>query len=999
MISLPRRRPIVLIIILLASIMVAFGQSKNVTGTVVSKTDGLPLPGVSVVVQGTAKGTSSDGEGRFSIELSSTETVLLFSYVGFQSQTVDVSTLTTLNVELEEDAASLGEVVVIGYGTVRKSDLTGSVGSIKSEELLKVPSSNALQSLQGKIAGLSVINNSGAPGSAPIVRVRGIGTFNDNNPIYVVDGVILNDISFLNPSDIASIELLKDASATAIYGNRGSNGVFIVTTKQGKKGDSKMNINVSYEYTIQKLQKKIDLLSGKQFGEVVNQFKPGEYNNLDAVPNTDWQDLIFGSAPMQNLQISFSGSSSRNQYYFSVGYFKQEGIISKSDYERLTIRLNNTYQMSDWFKVGNNLSVVPTKQKNTSGNAPFVVYRAQPTIRPYLDSPRADTIYSVVPGVGNVLADIENINSSNKGIRAVGSFFAEATIQKDFKLKSSFGTDLSYSESESFTPVFYVSPQQQNPINDLNKGSSVYTSWLWENTLSYQKELSKDHHLDGVVGYTIQRLTNASTTRSGQNVSRTDPNFWYIDQNSVVPSSVADGVDPNQYFSMMSYLGRLNYNWKSKYLATVTFRRDGSSKFSDANRWGNFPSFALGWNIVNEGFAGNLKFLSNLKLRGSWGITGNDKISYLDRFSTVGIANAVFGSNEQQFAGLTFDRLGNDNLRWEQAQQTDVGVEFGIFNDKLTGEVDYYNRNTQDILVGLRVPGFVGNRDQLVIYNAGSMVNQGIELTLAWNGEIGKFKYKIGPNLTTINNEVTKITGTGSSDDELRAFFNGQKITSSRVGDPIGSFHGFVANGIFQNQTELNAYPHRSDAEPGDIRFVDTDNNQVINDNDRVNLGSAIPSFMFGLNLEGSYGPFKLSLDFAGQGGNKIYNAKETVRPDLYNYEAHVYNYWRGEGTSNSEPRPTAGGANFFLSDRFLYKGDFFRLRSLLVSFSIPKPILTKLSLTNADVYLRGTNIFTLSDFPGYSPEAAGGSAVFNNIDVSVYPVSSSYSIGVNISF
>ena len=327
-----------------------FSQPKSISGVVTSKSDGLPLPGVSVTVQGTTKGTATDADGNFSLELLASETALVFSYVGFQSKTVDASNIVNIKVELEEDAAMLGEVVVIGYGTVKKSDLTGSVGSIKSDELLKVPSSNALQSLQGKIAGLQVINNSGTPGAAPIVRVRGIGTFNNNNPIYVVDGVILDDISFLNPADIASIELLKDASATAIYGNRGSNGVFIVTTKQGKTGDSKMVINMSYEYTMQKLQKKIDLLTGRQFGEVVNQFKPGEYNNLDALPNTDWQDLIFSTAPMQNFQVSFSGSSTKNQYYFSVGYFKQEGIITKSDYERLTIRLNNTYQMADWFK-------------------------------------------------------------------------------------------------------------------------------------------------------------------------------------------------------------------------------------------------------------------------------------------------------------------------------------------------------------------------------------------------------------------------------------------------------------------------------------------------------------------------------------------------------------------------------------------------------------------------------------------------------------------------
>jgi TonB-linked SusC/RagA family outer membrane protein len=973
-------------------------QTRTIKGKVISAEDNQGLPGVNVIVQGTTKGAVTDLNGDYSIELATGENVLVYTFIGYKTQVIETGQREVVNVTLETDVTALEEVIVIGYGTVKKSDLTGSVSKVKPEELLKVPASNALQSLQGKVAGLQVINNSGTPGAAPIVRIRGIGTFNENNPIYVVDGVILNDISFLNPADIASLEILKDASATAIYGNRGSGGVFIVTTRQGKPGDSKMTINVNAEFTVQKLLKKIDLLNGKQFGEVVNQFKPGEYNNLDALPNTDWQDQIFSTAPMQNYQLSFSGSSARNQYYFSVGYFKQEGIITKSDYERLTIRLNNTYQLTNWLRAGNNLTIASVERQNTHGNAPFVVYRAQPVIKPYLDSPMGDTIYSEVPGVGNVLADIDNTNSFNRGIQSVGSFFAEATIKKDFRLKSSFGADLSYNEYESFTPAFYVSPQQQNAINDLSKGNSTFASLLWENTLSYFKKIN-NHQVDAVVGYTVQKVTNESTSRSAQNLSRTDPNFWYINPNTVVASSVSDGVDPNNYFSMMSFLGRVNYTWQEKYLATVTFRRDGSSKFSEANRWGNFPSFAVGWNVINESFMSDNPILSNLKIRGSWGITGNEKIPYIDRFSTIGNANAVFGSNEQQFPGLTFDKLGNDDLRWEQAKQTDIGVEFGVLEDKLTGEIDYYHRNTEDILVGLRVPGFVGNRDQLVTYNAGSMVNKGIELTLSWSDEIGKFKYRISPNFTTIDNEVTKITGTGNSDDELTAFFNGQKITSTVVGIPVGSFHGYRTDGIFQSQSELDAYPHFSTSEPGDIRYVDVNNDGVINDDDRTNLGSPIPTFIYGFALEGNYGPFKLSLDFAGQGGNEIYNAKETVRPDLYNYEAHVYDYWRGEGTSNTEPRPTAGGTNFLLSDRFIYKGDFFRLRSVLFSYSVPKNVLEKIYLSNGEIYLRANNVFTLSEFPGYSPEVAGGSAVFSNIDVSVYPVASSYSIGVNLTF
>lgn len=990
---------ILYVTLLSLSSLLALGQERQITGRVTSAEDQQPVPGANVILRGTGLGTVTDVEGKFSLAVSSSSIEIVISFIGYVTQTVSIKDKSVVDVSLQTDTQTLEELVVIGYGTVKKSDLTGSVGSVKSEDLVKVVASNPLQSLQGKIAGLQVINGSGAPGSAPIVRVRGVGSFGNSNPIYVVDGVILDDISFLNSSDIQSMELLKDASATAIYGNRGSNGVFIVTTKQGKtSGDGKAVVNFSGEYSVQRLLKKIDLLNGRQFGEVVNKFKPGEYNNLDALPNTDWQDLIFRVAPMQNYQLSFAGGSERNQYYFSVGYFNQEGIIEKSSFERLSLRLNNAYKINKWLKMGNNVSFAPYKQQNTAGGAPFVVYRAQPVIEPYLSSPMGDTVYSEVPGVGNVLADINNTNSYNRGLRSVGSFFVEAAIKEDFRFRTSLGLDLSYSEAESFTPIFYVSPQQGNPTNTLNKGNSIFSSWLWENTLSYTKDFG-NHHIDAVGGFTAQQNRNEYTNRSATNLARTDPNFWYISGSTVVPNSVNDGVDETNYFSMLSFLGRVNYVWNDKYLFTATFRRDGSSKFLVDNRWGNFPSVAVGWNVINEDFMGSIPLLSNLKLRVSWGITGNDKVEYYSAVSTIGSANAVFGSQEAQFVGLTFSRLGNPSLVWEQAKQTDIGLEFGFLEDKLSGEFDYYHRNTEDILVGLRVPGYVGNGDQKVVYNAGSMLNRGIELSLAWTDDIGKFNYRVSGNITTIHNEVTKITGTGTGDDELLSIYNGQTITRTRVGDPIGSFAGYLTDGIFQNQSELDAYPHRSDAQAGDIRYVDFNNDGSINANDIANLGSPIPTFMYGFSLEGGYGAFRLSLDFAGQGGNKIYNAKETVRPDLYNYEAHVYNYWRGEGTSNTEPRPTAGGSNFLLSERFIFDGDFLRLRSLTLAYALPRSVAQKAYLSKADLFLRGNNVFTRGKFPGYSPEAAGNNPIFNNIDTSVYPVASSYSLGINLTF
>src|ERR1035437_2062089 len=847
----------------------------------------IPVAGASVQVKNTLRGTFSDVDGGFVIVASSNDT-LVFSMLSMATQKLPVAGQTFINVKLLEESKALNEVVVIGYGTVKKSDLTGSVASIKSVDLTKITSLNPEQGLQGKVAGVQVSSSSGAPGAVPSILIRGVGTFNNSAPIFVVDGVILDDISFLNSQDIESMNILKDASATAIYGSRGANGVILVTTKTGQKGQSKAVFNYSGEYSVQILEKKIDLLSGRDYATVVNEITP-TYNNVDLVPNTNWQSLIFHPGSIQSHQLSASGATELTQYYVSMGYFKQDGIVDKSSYERVTFKLNNTYSLTKNIKVSNFLSITPYKQQNAT-NVTYSAYRARPDLAPY----NADGSFAEVFNVGNPLADLAYSNDYNKGVRGVGNIFAEATILKDFKAKTSYGLDAGYNQSTSFTPAYFVSPQQQNLLNTLSKGNSHSIAWLWENTLSFTRQFGL-HFLDIVSGYTMQKTSSEKFSLTGKNIIRTSPDFWYFnnpgyiyDINNNVNtlnsfSTDNNGVDPNLNYSMISYLFRANYTYNSKYILTATFRRDGSSKFSTGNQYGNFPSFAAGWVVSKEHFMEKFPIISNLKVRGSWGITGNDKIGYLNQYSVTQTLVTVLGKPSSANSAITYSISGNPNLKWESTTQADAGLEISLIKNKLSGEFDYYHRITKDILIPLSTPDYLGNGQGAQEYfNAASVKNTGFEGKITWKDKIGEVGYTISILGSSVRNKVLKVGGSSGIDSVLYGGYlsNGIPVSQSRVGLPIGAFYGYKTNGVFQSADDLNAYPHLSTAVPGDLRLVDVNNDGKIDGNDRTNIGSPIPKFILGLNVEADYKGFDLSIDIQGVYGNKIFNAKEVVRPD-----------------------------------------------------------------------------------------------------------------------
>ena len=1006
------RLAIKLIVLLTVSGHVTFAQT--ISGRVVSEADQQPLPGVNVLVKGTSAGTVTDLDGNYRLSATGGDT-LTFSYIGFVSQEVPINDRTTVDVSLSEDVETLSEVVVVGYGTQQKRDLTGSIASIKGEEIRSVPSQSAMQGLQGKVAGVQVTSSSGAPGAAPFVRIRGTGTLNDASPLFVVDGVLLRnpeDINYLNSSDIASMEVLKDASATAIYGARGANGVVIITTKSGEAGQTRVNADVSYG--LQTIPTKIDLLNGPQFRQLANEIDPDAFP-LEEVPSTDWQEEVFDEpAGLLDANLSVSGGSEKVSYYVAAGYFKQAGVIPSSDFERFTFRLNNTYQLTDNIQLGHNLSVARSVQNREPGGIINTLYRARPDIAPF--TPEGE--FAEVPSLANPLASIEYNNNRLRALDAVGNVFAEVKLAERFTLRSSFGVDAGLETTVGFTPVFFVSPQQQNRLSTLTNRRGEDTRWFWENTLNYEQEFGV-HRVSGVVGYTLQAERSEFLESRTKGIFRPDEELRFIDAGQT-DEEETDGNGEQQ--SIESFLFRGSYTYDSRYLLTVTGRVDGSSVFGENYRYGFFPSIGVGWNIANEAFLEDNDLLSDLKLRGSWGITGNDRVGAEARFLVVAPGqDAVFGTNEAINPGASLSRDANEDLKWEETTQWDIGLEAGFLAGRLTVEADYFHRTTDDILVPVLLPGYAGNGPFVAVtFNTARVLNRGVELAVNWRDQIGDFQYGIGANGTTVYNEVLEIGAASGVNSFITggSLNNGQTVTRTQVGQPIGSFYGFVVDGVFQDQSELDNNPSQGNQGVGDLRYSDRngldENGDLtgqadgeLTSDDRDFIGSPIPDFIYGLNLNLGYKGLDLVMDFQGQLGNEIYNGKRAQRFAVANYQTLWLDRWTPQNPSNSVPRASFGDPNFQPSTFFVEDGDFLRLRTVTVGYTLPTSLAERLSITDARVYVRGTNVFTITDYTGYSPEVSvaeprndsSGSPTSAGIDLGVYPVTAIYSLGVNLTF
>lgn len=985
-------------------ITAAYAQ-QNIQGTVTSADDGSPLPGVNITVQNTTIGTSTDTDGNYSLTVPDTSNVLVFSFIGFETQEIQINGQTRIDVTMEVRVYSAGEeIVVVGYGTQQKGDVTGSVSTVSVDEVNKVPTANLQDALQGQVAGVQITPRSGAPGAQADIRIRGVGTLNDASPIYVVDGLILDDISYLNPNDIESVQVLKDASATAIYGVRGANGVIIITTEQGTSGPTQIEFN-SYA-GVQRVQNQIDVTNANQYATLANELaenegQPPVFSNPDQFGGgTDWQDFIFAPAPIQNYQLSARGGTGNMTFNVSGNYFKQQGVVQDSDYERLTLRVNNTYNLSDNIDFGHNVALTYFDRTDEAGGVVGSAYRADPTVVPRNEEGDFSNA-SARSSAGNPAATIFYNNNDNYGYRTVGDVYLNIDFLENLTLSSSFGLDLERVHIKDFTPSFFVSPTQQVEDSRIEVESEFRTNWLWENTLNYQKDF-EDHSFDLLAGITAQEQKFEDLGGSRINVPGSSPNLWYLNAGQSEGQTNLNEANSTSY---LSYLFRANYQYKSKYLFTGSYRIDGSSRFSEDNRYGYFPSVALGWLVTEEPFFQDIYPVSYLKFRGSYGAIGNDKIGAYPTFVTVESNQlAVFGDNESLQNGATITQIVNRDQIWEETKQLDIGFELNLFDDRLQTEIDYYRRDTEGVLVDVPIPDYVGVGNDPVV-NAAEVRNDGFDFNLSWRQSTGDWSYNIGAVASTVNNEVLAL---GQGREEI---FDGGLVneisstTLTVVGGEIGAFYAYEAIGVFQNQNEIDNYAtyNIGTPQPGDVIYRDVNDDGVINTDDRTFIGSPIPDWTFGFNLGANFKGFDISMSFDGQTGNDIFNAKKAVRFGIENFETSALDRWTGEGTSNTEPRVTTAGVNFQASDRFLEDGDFLRLRNLQIGYTLPVSQVDQLGVRNIRIYANATNVFTITDYSGYSPQISDedGSVLATSIDRfgGTYPVSSVYTGGIEISF
>ena len=983
---------------------VSLTAQTTITGTVTDGTD--PLIGVSVQAIGTSSGAITDFDGSYSLSVPEGSDSLLFSYIGFQPQRVAIGGRTTIDVQLGESTELLQEVVVIGYGVQQKDDLTGAVGVVNSEQITDIPTQSLGQSLQGKVAGLQIIPTSGAPGADAIFRIRGVGTLNNADPLFVVDGMILNDISFLNPQDVASVSVLKDASATAIYGARGANGVIIITTKQGGGAAGAGQLVVNAYAGGQEVVRTIDVLNATEYAMLINEADVNEgraprFDNPEQYgEGTDWQDAVFRSAPIYNVQLGFNGGSDRSTFNLSANYFRQDGIIEGSTFDRFTTRLNSSREVKDWLTVGNNLTLV----YNTSDNVPAgsilgAAYRADP-ITPVRDSAGNFGNTATFGSTGNPVATIFYNNDESESYRAVGNAYADVRFLEGFTFRTSFGLDFDYDRNRRFVPVFEVSAIQRNEESDFNTRSSYRRNWLWENTVSYVNDWDV-HHLDGVVGLTYQDNFGEFISGGRQRIIGEDPSFFYLNSGDATTATNSGGPSGGDW-GLVSYLGRANYVFDDRYLITVSGRLDGSSRFGENYQYGFFPSVGLGWNVSQEDFWNDGGPVSRLKLRASWGQTGNDRIgdyAYVPRVASG--LGAVFGRDPVLLPGSTLTGLANPDLRWEETTQTDLGLELGLLGNRFTLEMDVYRKVTDGVLFNAPIPDYLGTGAP--VRNIASVLNRGLDLAVNWREtRSSDFSYSLGGNLSLVHNEVLRLDGEGGDFFAGGLGVGGQLGTNSRAGFTAGSFYGYELDGVFQNEEELVQFPQLGTQQVGDLRFRDQNGDGVINaSGDRVVLGSAIPDAILGVNGSVAYRGLELSFDVTGQFGNEVINAKQMARFGAYNYDRSFLNRFTGEGSSNTEPRITIGGQNTeTLSNRFVEDGSYLRLRNVTLGYRFGSALTDRLRMQSLRVYVAGTNLVTAQEYTGYNPEIYNGSVFDNGIDRGgIYPIARTITGGIDITF
>ncbi|AWG23310.1 SusC/RagA family TonB-linked outer membrane protein [Flavobacterium faecale] len=983
----------------------------TIKGTVKDE-DGMPIPGVNVNVKGTTIGTTTDIDGNYTLAAPDTAKVLVFSYLGLKTTEVAINGKTVLNTVMKNDAATLEEVVVVGYGTVRKSDVTGSLSSVSTEEMNKTQNTSIAQAIQGRAAGVTVAKGSGGPGATPTVRIRGVGTVNNADPLYVVDGVPISDISSVNMADAKSVEVLKDASATAIYGSRGANGVVLITTNGGKKGKTV----VSYKtYTsFDKRIDNLDVLNSEQWATLYNEANANDGKAADpnlanpsSLPNYDWKDAAYRGGSIQSHQVSASGGTEKSTFYVGFGYINQKGIINESSYKRTNFRVNNTYQISPKIKLGNNIQYavsntqsIPSYGGNSNAKAAFSGFFIDP-VTPFYNADGSYSLPKYAAQPINPLGLTKFGVTPEKKENFLGSVFVEADIIKDLTFRSNFGLQINNTSVDNYKPAYYVSPLFSSPVSTYDLSRSENRSIILSNTLNYNKTIAKKHYITGLLGQEIQNA-NTNNVNASRNSIPTSVGQPTINAGDVASSTNGGSISQSK---LLSFFGRFNYNFDDRYLLTGTYRMDGSSRFGANNRWAKFPSLAGAWNVHKENFF-KVDAISQFKVRAGWGETGNQNIPNAAIYNTLNVGtNSIAGKDETTALGVAPLTPGNANLKWETTITTNVGVDMGFLNNSITLTADYFIKNTSDMLMATPILYSSGYANSPYT-NAGNIQNKGLELTLNYKKTIKDFSFNVGGNISFIRNKVTALASEGSI---IQTGFgnNFYNISRTEVGHPLASFYGYQMVGIFQNQKDITDNPSLLNTQPGDVKYKDIDGDGQITDNDRTYIGSPFPKFTYGLNLDLAYKQFDFTAFFQGSQGNKIFNTTDYWLEGDYasNSSTSVLGRWTGEGTSNTVPRATFtnAGNNNLQSSRFVKDGSYLRLKNVQLGYTFTKSVLNAISLQNLRIYVAAQNLLTFTKYDGVDPELGVDSSQDSPLDIGIdrgrYPSVRSFSLGLDINF
>ena len=1004
-------------------------QGLQIKGVVTSADDGQPVPGVSVFVKGTTTGTMTDLTGYYSLSNVPANSTLVFSFVGMTTQEKVVTESATLDIVMASDVELIDEVVVVGYGTQKKSVVTGAIAKVEGDDLRKAADMRVTQALQGKTAGVVITANSGQPGSQISVRIRGAGTNGDAEPLYIIDGLPMSGAGtdFLNAADIQSIEVLKDAASAAIYGARGANGVVLITTKTGRT-DTRLTVTYDGYYGFQNPWKKIPLLNSSEYIMLVNEasinaglgprFSQSQIESFTA--DTDWQDeMFYYNAPKQNHSLSFTGGSDKIEYSSSLNYFSQEGIVSKgkSSFERIGYRLNAAGTFG-FFKLGGNINLAGITSKGISTNDRYGLGLNQalnmPPVVPVMFS---DGTWGTSEAYGFGLQEITNPvamasynNSRTRTYKLIGNIYGEFDFSKIAKaldglvFRSSFGGEYAIVNTDTYTPEYYLDAMHFSVVDKAFKGLDMYSRWNFENVLTYTRSFDV-HNLTVMAGTTAFKDMYENLWGSKNDLIFDDFGHSYLD-NATDPESANTGGGYSEH-TVASLFARLNYDLMNRYILTATIRRDGSSRFGDENKYGYFPSASIGWVISREDFMSNLSDIFNvLKLRASWGQNGNESIGNFGYTSVIGNSNIYyFGDGKTQYNGTQPTRIANPSLKWETSEQTNFGIDMTTLGSSLSLTVDYYIKRTKDWLVTAPVPMLVGNSAPII--NGGSVQNSGVEAEISYRKQIGKLYLSTSLNGAFNKSEVLDIKNAEKRLQGGDGGFGQSGVIYAEIGTPMGVFYGIRTDGIFQTQAEIDSYVGTSggkiqpNAKPGDIKFVDENGDGTISDGDRVRIGSPFPDFTGGLNLSAEMYGFDFNMFLYAALGQEIYSATRRYDMNYANYTGEWLNRWTGEGTSDKYPRVTFSDNNLngkTVSDFYIQDGSFVRLRNITLGYSLPKNITDAIRLTKLRLYVSAENLYTFTRYTGYDPEIGGG--VFDNgIDRGIYPQPRTIMTGINVTF